>query len=95
MGAWDAFPACLLACPLGVGLPASEVVPCFRGVIPSSGRVFPAFCPLVCFVLGALLANMPLFRILRRFIWVYRLLVWVCSSWVLCVACGAFVRVNS
>ena len=45
--------------------------------------------------LGALLANMALFRVLRRFIWVYRLLVWVCVALVLCLACVAFVRVWS
>ena len=65
----------------------SGLVLCFRGVSPPFVR-FPAL------PFGGLLANMPLFRILRRFIWVYRLLVWVCSFWVICVACGAFVCVR-
>ena len=33
----------------------------------SSGRVFPPFVRLSCFALGALLANMALFRIFRAF----------------------------
>ena len=56
--------------------------------IPPFGRFLAL--PLLCW-----LANMALFRVLRGFIWVYRLFAWVCIAWVLCVACGAFVRVNS
>ena len=37
------------------------------GRLWSSGRVFPAFCPLSRFVFGALSANMALFRVLRGF----------------------------
>ena len=58
-------------------------------------RVFRCFCPLSRFALGALLANMPLFRVLRAFLARFGVVVWVCLAWVLCVACGAFVRVNS
>ena len=54
-----------------------------------------AFRPLSRFALGALLANMALFRILRGFLARFGVVVWVCVVLVLCVACGAFVRVNS
>ena len=54
-----------------------------------------AFCPLSRFALVALLANMALFRVLRAFLARFGVFVWVCSFWVFCVACGAFVRVNS
>ena len=40
--------------------------------------VFPAFC---CFALGALIANMPLFRVFRAFLEGFICLVWVCLSW--------------
>ena len=64
----------------------------FRGVF----RPFlPAFCPLSRFALGALLANMALFRVLRAFLARFVGFVWVCVVLVLCVACGAFVCVNS
>ena len=56
--------------------------------------VFPAFCPLYCFVLVALLANMALFRVLRGFLAGFMGFAWVCVGWVLCVACGAFVCVS-
>ena len=55
----------------------------------------PSFCPLSRFVFGALLANMPLFRILSAFLGGFGVVVWVCVACVLCVACGAFVCVNS
>ena len=55
----------------------------------------PSFCPLSRFALGALLANMALFRILRAFLARFGGFVWVCVVLVICVACGAFVRVNS
>ena len=61
---------------------------CLRGV-------FPAFCPLSCFALGALLADMPLFRVLRGFLAWFGVFVWVCIGCVLCVVCVAFVRVYS
>ena len=65
------------------------------GVVRSFRGVFPAFCPLYCFACGALLANMPLFAILRGFLALFGRLVWVCIVLVLCVACVAFVRVWS
>ena len=55
----------------------------------------PSFCPLSRFVFGALLANMALFRVLRAFLGGFVVFVWVCVVLVLCVACGAFVRVWS
>ena len=51
-------------------------------------------CPLCCFVCGALLANMPLFRVLRAFLAGFVGFVWVCVGLVLCVACEAFVCVS-
>ena len=94
-GAGGAGCACLLACPLGAGGQAFEASGPAGGWLWSSGRVFRPFCPLCRFAFGGLVVNMALFRVLRAFIWVYRLFVWVCSSWVLCVACMAFVRVWS
>ena len=55
----------------------------------------PAFCPLSRFALGALLANMPLFAFLRRFLAGFGALVWVYVVLVLCAVCVAFVCVNS
>ena len=66
-----------------------------EGWLWSSGRVLPAFCPLCCFALGALLANMALFSVLRGFLAWFGVVVWVCVVLVLCVACVAFVRVWS
>ena len=82
---------------LSLGRWSCPLVSCGRVsvVVLSFRAVFPAFCPLYCFMFGGLLANMLLFAILRGFIWVYRLLVWVCVVLVVCVACGAFVRVWS
>lgn len=61
---------------------------CLRGV-------FPAFFPLSCFAFGALHLNMALFGFLRGFSAGFRVVVWVYIALVLCVACGAFVRVYS
>ena len=55
----------------------------------------PAFYPLSCLALVALLANMALFRFLRGFLGGFMGFVWVCVGLVVCVACGAFVRVWS
>ena len=52
------------------------------------------FCPLVCFVLGALHLNMALFRVFRAFLARFGVVVWVCVACVLCVACVAFVCVR-
>ena len=49
--------------------------------------VFPAF---YCFALGALLANMPLFRVFRAFLEGFMGFVWVCLVLVLFVACVGF-----
>ena len=61
----------------------------------SSGRVFHAFYLLFCFALGALIANMALFRVLRAFLEGFMVRVYICMGLVLCVACVAFVRVWS
>ena len=55
----------------------------------------PSFCPLYCFMLVALLANMALFRVFRGFLEGFVVVVWVCVVLVVCVACVAFVRVWS
>ena len=65
-----------------------------QGLPVSSGRVFRCFCPLSCFVFGALLANMALFRVFRAFLARFGVVVWDCVVLVLCVACGAFVCVR-
>ena len=61
----------------------------------SSGRVFRCFRPLSRFVFGGLVENMPLFRVLRAFLArFWGVCVGLCCSGA-CVACGAFVCVNS
>ena len=65
------------------------------GLAPLLWSCVPSFCPLCCFALVASLANMALFRVLRAFPAGFGVLVWVCIGWGLCVACGAFVCVNS
>lgn len=37
---------------------------------------------------------MPLFGVFRAFLVGFRVVVWVCIVWVICVACGAFVCVR-
>ena len=64
------------------------------GLVLSFRAVFPTFWSLCCFALVALLANMALFRILRRFLAWFGVFVWVCVASVLCVACVAFVCVS-
>ena len=44
-------------------------------------------------MLVVLLANMALFRVLRAFLEGFMVGVWVCVGLVVCVDCGAFVRV--
>ena len=83
-----ALPACLLSCPLVAGGRAFWLVRSFGGALP-------VFCPPFCFALVVLLANMALFRVLRGFLEGFGVFVWVCVARVLCVACGAFVRVWS
>ena len=71
------------------GAGASGVLRCvFRPFIP-------AFRPLSCFALGALPLKYAFIRILRAFLEGFPCRMWVCIAWVLCVACGAFVRVWS
>ena len=53
----------------------------------------PSFCLLSRFVLGASLANMAPFRVLRGFLEGFMGFVWVCVVLVVCVACVGFVRV--
>ena len=60
---------------------------CFRAV-------FPAFCPLVCFVLVVSLTNMALFRILRGFLEGFMVRMYICMGLGFCVDCGAFVCVS-
>ena len=57
--------------------------------------LFGAFPAFYCFALGALVLNMGLFRVFRAFLGRFGGLVWVCVGGVLCVDCGAFVRVWS
>ena len=75
-------------CPLGAGWQAFGACPSFRGV-------FPAFWLLCCFSCGGLCLNMALFRVLKGFLARFGAPVGVCIISVLCVACGAFVCVNS
>ena len=86
--------ACLFACLLVAYVPASGPAGPEEGWLWSSGRV-PSVCPLCCFMLVALLANMALFGVLRGFLAWFGGFVWVCVVLVLCVACVAFVRVWS
>ena len=56
------------SCPLGAGLPAFEAAgPAGVGSDPLVVCSLP-FCPLYCLVFGGMLANMPLFAILRGFL---------------------------
>ena len=79
-GLWLCLPAFIVS--TGTGVPAF-------GVVLSSGGVFLSFCPLSCSSLGALLANMPLFRVLRAFLARFGVVVWVCVVLVICLACVA------
>ena len=87
---------CLSSCPLvagGAGLSRLQDLP-EVGSGPLVVRSVPLARSLaLCF--PAMLANMPLFAILRGFLAGFRGFVWVCSFWVLCVACVVFVRVWS
>ena len=92
---FDAYRASVVAlslgrwwCPLGAGgqaFGASGVLRC----------VFCPFCPLYCLSFGAMPLKYASIRILRAFPEGFGVVVWVCSFWVLCVACVAFVRVWS
>ena len=92
-GASGAVFACLLACPLVAGGGAlCGFRTCLRLALVLWSCV-PSFCPLCCFALVGLLANMALFRVLRAFLAGFMGFVCVCVVLVLCVACVAFVRV--
>ena len=95
VGAERAGCACLLACPIVQVCRLFDAQDLPDRWLWSSGRVFPAFCPLSRFALVGLLANMALFRVFRAFLEGFVGFVWVCVVLVLCVACGAFVRVWS
>ena len=88
MGAGLGLFVCLFACPLVAGGQTF-------GLVRSSGGALPAFCPLSFSACGGLLADMPLFSVLKGFLEGFGVVVWVCVGWVVCVACGAFVRVWS
>ena len=85
---WSA--ACLLGCPLGAGGQGT------LAILLASAKMdkIPSFCPLCCFVLGALLANMALLRVLRGFLEGFPCWMYVCIALMLCVACVAFVCVR-
>ena len=55
----------------------------------------PSFCPLSRFVFGALPLKYAFIRVLRGFLAGFPCWMYVCVARVLCVACGAFVCVNS
>lgn len=81
-------------CPLVAGGQGFEASGPAIGWLWSSGRVFPAFCPLCCFCLWWVAFKYALFRVLKGFLARFGVFVWVCLAWVLCVACGAFVCVS-
>ena len=87
--------ACLSSCPLVAGGAGNSCY--FAGV--SKIAQYTARCSvfylLYCFALGALIANVALFRALRAFLEGFMGFVWVCVVLALCVDCGAFVCVNS
>lgn len=65
------------SCPLGAGVQGAGA----SGVLRCVFRAFlPAFCPLSCFARGGLLANMALFRILRRFFAGFRVWMYICMG---------------
>ena len=87
-----------------VGLPAFWRVhwlQAFEGAGPeeclrwSSGRVFRCFCPLPRFVFVGLSLKYAFIRVLMAFLAGFPCWMYICIACVLCVACGAFVCVNS
>ena len=81
-------------------LPSScPLVRAFEGAGPGPGpgpdRVLPSFCPLYRLVLGAFPLKYAFIRVLKAFLAWFGVVVWVCLVLVLCVACVAFVCVNS
>ena len=86
---------CLLTCPLVQVCSLSRASGPAGGWLWSSGGAFPAFCPLYGFTCGTLCLNVALFRVFRAFLARFMVVVWVCVALVVCVDCGAFVRVWS
>lgn len=82
------------SCPLVLRCQCFEDSGPVIGWLWSSGGVFLAFCPFVCFMLVVSLANMALFRVLRGFLEGFRVQMYVCMGLVLCVDCVAFVCVR-
>ena len=74
-------------CPLVAGGRAFGVDPSFRAV-------FLAFVRSLALSFGGLLADMPLFSVLRGFLGGFCCWMYVCIACVPCVACGAFVCVR-
>ena len=91
MGAGCAGFAGSLACPLVAGGRGTLAILLTLAKMDK----LPAFRPLSCFALGAPLANMALFRVLRAFLARFGVVVRACVVLVRCVACVAFVRVWS
>ena len=87
--------ACLFACPLVAYVQAFEGYFADVSNIGQDTARCSAFYSLCRSALGALPANMALFRNLRRFLAGFMDFVWVCVVLVVCVACVAFVRVWS
>lgn len=88
--------ACLPFC-----VSAGAGVRLFRGYFADVSKIgqyitrCSVFYSLCRSALGALSLNMLLFRVFRAFLGGFMGFVWVCVGWVLCVDCGAFVRVWS
>lgn len=76
---------CLLVCLLGAGV--QDLGAILLTLAKMDG--IPPFCPPCRSSLGALIANVALFRFLRGFLGGFGGFVWVCVACVLCVDCGA------
>ena len=68
------------SCPLGAGLQDFEGFRTWRRLALVIWSCVPAFCRLYCVSLGALLANMALFRVLRGFLEGFMCFVCVCMG---------------
>ena len=91
-------PASILFCGGGGGVHWVQVV---LGAVASGvlrcvfSPLLPAVCPLCCTCFLAPVPKYAFICVLRAFLAGFAVLVWVCVALVLCVVCGAFVRVNS
>ena len=74
--------ACSVVCSFGGGVSSCPLVQASRllWLVLSFRAVFPAFCPLTCFMLVASLANMALFRVLRGFLGSFGVRMSVCMD---------------